>query len=197
MYVRNVRWTMKPAALLTGKLAFELSLDPAGGFIEADVALINEDTFGREFLVILSGSVEVSRDDAAAIGEMAELDDGRHVDEPAPFLQPNAAGFVVLELVAREEEVADAVVRIAREHDGARIGTVGAARDEVRKTERTEDDTDDSPERKLRRLRKSLEARHGNDSADGIAAALTAGTSSKSSPAAASIMPPISVLVPR
>ena len=53
--------------------------------VEADVALINEDTFGREFLVILSGSVEVSRDDAVVaslgagdiVGEIALLENTR------------------------------------------------------------------------------------------------------------------------
>ena len=53
--------------------------------VEADVALINEDTFGREFLVILSGSVEVSRDDAVVatlsvgdiVGEIALLGNTR------------------------------------------------------------------------------------------------------------------------
>ena len=53
--------------------------------VEAGVALINEDTFGREFLVILEGRVEVSRDDTVVaelgagdiVGEIALLENTR------------------------------------------------------------------------------------------------------------------------
>lgn len=47
--------------------------------VDAGVALINEDTFGREFLVILDGTVEVSRDDSV----VAELGAGDIVGEIA------------------------------------------------------------------------------------------------------------------
>lgn len=53
--------------------------------VDAGVALINEDTFGREFLVILDGSVEVSRDGFVVatlgsgdiVGEIALLENTR------------------------------------------------------------------------------------------------------------------------
>jgi len=37
LYIRNLRWSFKPLALLTGKLAFSMQLDPAGGFLESDI----------------------------------------------------------------------------------------------------------------------------------------------------------------
>ena len=57
LYLRNVRWSMRPVALLTGKLAFELSADPAGGFIEADVAL---SPGGSVRLTDVEGGVSIS-----------------------------------------------------------------------------------------------------------------------------------------
>jgi len=38
-YVRNISWRLKPMALLTGKLAFTTSADPASGSMKADVAM--------------------------------------------------------------------------------------------------------------------------------------------------------------
>ncbi len=37
LYIRNLHWTFKPLSLLTGKLAFNTRLDPAGGFVSTDV----------------------------------------------------------------------------------------------------------------------------------------------------------------
>jgi general secretion pathway protein N len=37
LYLRNLHWTFKPFALLTGKLAFATQLDPAGGFLQSDI----------------------------------------------------------------------------------------------------------------------------------------------------------------
>ena len=53
--------------------------------VDAGVALINENTFGREFLVILDGTVDVLRDDAVVaslgsgdiVGEIALLENTR------------------------------------------------------------------------------------------------------------------------
>ncbi len=53
--------------------------------VDAGAPLINEDTFGREFLVILEGSVQVSRDDepvaelgaGSIVGEIALLENTR------------------------------------------------------------------------------------------------------------------------
>ncbi|MEM9200496.1 MAG: cyclic nucleotide-binding domain-containing protein [Actinomycetota bacterium] len=53
--------------------------------IEAGAALINKDTFGREFIVVLDGTLDVLRDDVfvaeigagGIVGEMALLDNAR------------------------------------------------------------------------------------------------------------------------
>lgn len=37
LYLRNLHWTFKPLSLLTGKLAFNTRLDPAGGFMSTDI----------------------------------------------------------------------------------------------------------------------------------------------------------------
>lgn len=37
LYIRNLHWSFKPLALLSGKLAFATQLDPAGGFLTSDV----------------------------------------------------------------------------------------------------------------------------------------------------------------
>ncbi len=39
LYLRNVRWSFKPLALFAGKFAFETSFEPAGGFLQATVAM--------------------------------------------------------------------------------------------------------------------------------------------------------------
>ena len=39
LYLRNIQWTFKPWSLFTGKIAFDTRFDPAGGFMEAGVAL--------------------------------------------------------------------------------------------------------------------------------------------------------------
>lgn len=38
-YVRNIVWTAKPASILTGKFAFDISAEPAAGNIDANVAV--------------------------------------------------------------------------------------------------------------------------------------------------------------
>lgn len=38
-YIRDIRWRLQPAALLTGKLAFATSANPASGTMNADVAV--------------------------------------------------------------------------------------------------------------------------------------------------------------
>lgn len=53
-YMTNIRWRLKPSALLTGKLAFETSASPAAGTMNTDVAV----GFGGSLaLTDLSGSV--------------------------------------------------------------------------------------------------------------------------------------------
>lgn len=37
LYIRNLHWTLKPLSLLTGKLAFNTRMDPAGGFMQTDL----------------------------------------------------------------------------------------------------------------------------------------------------------------
>jgi len=37
LYIRNLYWTFKPLSLLTGKLAFNTRMDPAGGFMQTDL----------------------------------------------------------------------------------------------------------------------------------------------------------------
>ncbi|MEM9464828.1 MAG: cyclic nucleotide-binding domain-containing protein [Actinomycetota bacterium] len=75
-------------ALATAVPAAELETVMRRGTIvdvSADAALINEDTFGREFLVILAGQVEVSRDATVVatlgagdiVGEIALLENTR------------------------------------------------------------------------------------------------------------------------
>ena len=39
LYFRNLAWRFNPFDLFTGKLGFNVSLDPAGGYLSADVAL--------------------------------------------------------------------------------------------------------------------------------------------------------------
>ncbi len=39
LYFRNLRWSFKPWSLFTGRLAYHVSIDPAGGFLETDLAL--------------------------------------------------------------------------------------------------------------------------------------------------------------
>lgn len=39
VYLRDLRWSLRPLGLLQGRFAFTLTADPAGGFAEADVAL--------------------------------------------------------------------------------------------------------------------------------------------------------------
>lgn len=53
-YLRDISWRMKPAALLTGKLAFETSASPASGSMNTDVAVGLD---GDLSLTNLSGSV--------------------------------------------------------------------------------------------------------------------------------------------
>lgn len=56
LYLRNVRWSFRPAALFTGKVAFDVSFDPAGGFMETGVALgLN----GSVTLTDLEGAVSI------------------------------------------------------------------------------------------------------------------------------------------
>lgn len=53
-YIRDISWRMKPAALLTGKLKFETSANPASGAMNADVAV---GVGGSLTLTNLSGNV--------------------------------------------------------------------------------------------------------------------------------------------
>ena len=53
-YLRDINWQLKPAALLTGKLAFETSASPASGTMNTDVAV---GLGGDLSLTNLSGSV--------------------------------------------------------------------------------------------------------------------------------------------
>ena len=39
LYIRNIRWSFKPWHLFTGNLAFATGFEPAGGFMEAGIAL--------------------------------------------------------------------------------------------------------------------------------------------------------------
>jgi len=39
VYLRNINWRMRPAALLTGRIAYNVDADTASGFLTADVAL--------------------------------------------------------------------------------------------------------------------------------------------------------------
>ena len=39
LYLRNLRWSFKPWSLFAGRLEFETSFDPAGGFLQADVGI--------------------------------------------------------------------------------------------------------------------------------------------------------------
>ncbi len=38
IYIRNITWVFKPLSLLVGKVAFSASMDPASGFLTADVS---------------------------------------------------------------------------------------------------------------------------------------------------------------
>lgn len=38
-YLRNLSWSFRPLALFTGKLGYRLEAEPAGGFLETDVAV--------------------------------------------------------------------------------------------------------------------------------------------------------------
>jgi hypothetical protein len=53
-YLRSISWRFKPAALLTGKIAFETSASPASGTMNTDVAVGLDGSLG---LSNLSGSV--------------------------------------------------------------------------------------------------------------------------------------------
>lgn len=53
MYVENLAWRLRPGALFTGRLAYDVDLEPAGGFLSATVA------------VTPSGAVSVSDVDGA------------------------------------------------------------------------------------------------------------------------------------
>ncbi len=61
VYLTNVRWSFRPLALLTGKLEFATSSNPASGFFDADISLG------------LGGSVTLS--DVAAAVTLATLAD--------------------------------------------------------------------------------------------------------------------------
>lgn len=39
LYVSDIRWSVRPLALLTGRLALDLSLNPAGGFVETQASV--------------------------------------------------------------------------------------------------------------------------------------------------------------
>ncbi len=56
LYISSLRWSFKPLSLLAGKLAFEASVDPADGFLEADVAL---GLSGRVTLTDVEGAVSI------------------------------------------------------------------------------------------------------------------------------------------
>lgn len=58
LYLRNVEWSLRPLALFTGKLAFDTSFDPAGGFVESRVAL---GIGGRLILQNLEGAVSIGQ----------------------------------------------------------------------------------------------------------------------------------------
>lgn len=57
LYFSGLRWSLKPLALLTARLAYETSVDPAGGFVEADVAF---GIGGRIVLTDVEGAVSIS-----------------------------------------------------------------------------------------------------------------------------------------
>lgn len=57
MYLQNLEWSFRPLALFTGKLAFDTSLDPAGGFLETRVAL---GLGGRVMFNDLEGAIPIA-----------------------------------------------------------------------------------------------------------------------------------------
>ena len=80
--------------------------------VDAGVALINEDTFGREFLVILDGTVQVSRDDTVVaelgagdiVGEIALLENTRRNATVAALTDAKVLAFNRREFVTVLDE---------------------------------------------------------------------------------------------
>lgn len=50
LYLRDLEWRLRPVALLTGRLALSISVSPAGGFLESEVALSPGGRIGFEQL---------------------------------------------------------------------------------------------------------------------------------------------------
>ena len=57
LYLQNLEWSFRPLALFTGKLAFDTRLDPAGGFLQTQVAL---GFGGRVMFTDLDGAVPIN-----------------------------------------------------------------------------------------------------------------------------------------
>jgi hypothetical protein len=58
LYLRDVRWRMRPLRLFTGKLGFDIAATPGSGFIEAEIALAPGSSISMSNL-IGSGSLRV------------------------------------------------------------------------------------------------------------------------------------------
>lgn len=57
VYLRNLRWSFRPLSLFTGKLAYDTSFDPAGGFMQSGVAV---GFGGNVTLTDVEGAVSIS-----------------------------------------------------------------------------------------------------------------------------------------
>lgn len=67
LYLRNLRWTIRPLALFTGRLAYRLQADPPGGMLETDVAV---GLTGTVHFATLNAALPI-----AALQGMARMDD--------------------------------------------------------------------------------------------------------------------------
>jgi general secretion pathway protein N len=56
LYLRDVRWRMRPLLVFTGKLGFRIEATPGGGFLETDVAV---SPTGKIFLADMNGATSL------------------------------------------------------------------------------------------------------------------------------------------
>lgn len=93
LYLRDLRWSVRPARLLTGKLGYALAARPSSGFVDGDVAI---GLGGRLTLSAVSGAVplELLRPIVNSPGlkgslslqiDEAELDDGMPISATGTF----------------------------------------------------------------------------------------------------------------
>ncbi len=145
LYLREVKWRLKPLSLLTGKLAASVEAKPSTGFLEADVAAglggdfrlanVNASLPLRDFAAIvrmpgLSGNASLQFEElrirdglpVAAVGTVAIA------DLVAPMVDPSSIGGYRAEFFTEDEAVVASVEDVNGVFDLAGSLTVSADR---------------------------------------------------------------------